>query len=717
MKKETTNNQAELRTDKNHGMERRDFFKILGGGIFIFFRPWNVLDLTGQQAGQSKSLPKDYNAFLRIAEDGTVTCFTGKIEMGQGIITSLPQMMADELNVPLEKVKMVMGDTDLCPYDQGTWGSLSTRVFGPYMRAAAAEARGVLLGIASAQLGVPVSQLDVKDGMITDTKNPKNSVSYAQLTKGKKIEKFLDVKPPVEDYTKFNYVGKSYNHSDAIPKVTGEAKYTGDMKLPGMVFARILRPPSHGAKLKSVDYSAAEKIAGTKVVRDGDLIAVINENHDRADEAIVKIKAEYSFDEMPVNDKTIFEWMLKVDSSVNVVRSNGDMETGRQLSEKTFESEFHDPYLAHAAIETHTALAQLEGDKITVWASTQSPFGLQNGISRELNFPIEKVRVISPFVGGGFGGKGEYQHGLEAAKLAKLTGKPIMLVWTREEEFFYDTFHPAGVVKIKSGIDKSGLIKLWDYNLYGAGSRGSDTIYDVPNNKTTSYSQKKDAPPVHPLATGAWRAPSNNTNTFAREIQIDIMAAAAGIDPLEFRLKNLKDEKMIACLKAVADKFGYVAGKTPSGRGIGVAVGIDAGSWVAHMAEVKVDKNTGKVKVVRIVCAQDMGLCVNPQGALIQMEGCLTMGLGYALTEEVQFEGGNIANRNFDTYEIPRFSWLPKIDCVILDRKDKPPKGGGEPAIIAIGAVVANAIFDATGARLYRMPMTPARVLEALKKV
>jgi isoquinoline 1-oxidoreductase len=195
------------------------------------------------------------------------------------------------------------------------------------------------------------------------------------------------------------------------------------------------------------------------------------------------------------------------------------------------------------------------------------------------------------------------------------------------------------------------------------------------------------------------------------------MASAAGIDPLEFRLKNLKDEKMIACLKAVADKFGYVAGKTPSGRGIGIACGTDAGTWVAHMAEVKVDKNTGKVQVVRIAVAQDMGLCVNPQGALIQMEGCITMGLGYTFTEEVFFEGGNILTRGFDTYEIPRFSWLPKIDCVILDRKDKPPKGGGEPAIIAIGAVVANAIFDATGARLYRVPMTPARVLEALRKI
>jgi len=717
MKKKETNPKELTQTVIGSGMKRRSFMKLLGGGIFIFFQPWGALDLLGLTAEQARSLPKDYNAFLQIAEDGTVTCFTGKIEMGQGIITSLPQMMADELNVPIEKVKMVMGDTDLCPWDAGTWGSMTTRGFGPNMRAAAAEARSVLLELASTQLAVPVSQLEVRDGIITDTKNAKNSVSYSQLTKGKKIEKFLDAKPTVEDYTKFTYVGKSFKHSDANLKVTGEAKYTGDFKLPGMVFARILRPPSHGAKLTSVDFSEAEKIEGTKVVRDGDLVAVLHENHDKADEAIVKIKAEYSFSEMPVNDKTIFDWILKADSSANVVRTSGDLESGRQLSEKIFESEFHDPYLAHATIETHTALAQIEGDKLTVWAATQSPFGLQDGLVRELGFPREKVRVIAPFVGGGFGGKSAFQQGIEAGKLAKLTGKPVMVAWTRDEEFFYDNFHSAAVVKIKSGIDNSGLIKLWDYHVYYAGTRGSETIYDVPNAKTTSYSRNKDAPPVHPFSTGPWRAPNNNTNTFARESQIDIMAAAAGIDPLEFRLKNLKDEKMIACLKAVADKFGYVAGKTPSGRGIGVACGSDAGTWVAHMAEVKVDKNTGKVQVVRIACAQDMGLCINPEGALIQMEGCITMGLGYTFTEEVFFEGGNIQNRGFDSYEIPRFSWLPKIDCVILDRKDKAPQGGGEPAIIAIGAVVANAIFDATGARLYRVPMTPARVLEALKKV
>jgi isoquinoline 1-oxidoreductase len=329
----------------------------------------------------------------------------------------------------------------------------------------------------------------------------------------------------------------------------------------------------------------------------------------------------------------------------------------------------------------------------------------------------ETVRVITPFVGAGFGGKSAVEQAVEAAKLAKLTGKPVMVAWTREEEFFYDRFHTASVIKLTSGIDSSGLIQLWDYHVWFAGTRGSDTIYDVPNARTTSYSLRRDSTPVHPFNTGPWRAPNANTNTFARETQIDIMASKAGIDPLEFRLKNLKDEKMIACLKSVADKFGYIPGKTPGGRGIGVACGTDAGTWVAHMAEVKVDKSTGKVTVVRIACVQDMGLCVNPEGALIQMEGCLTMGLGYTFTEEVMFEGGKILSSGFDNYEIPKFSWVPKIDCVILDRKDKPPRGGGEPAIVAVGSVIANAIHDATGARLYRTPLTPARVLEAIKKV
>jgi nicotinate dehydrogenase subunit B len=717
MKKKELKPAESVQNENPSGMKRRSFVKLLGGGIFIFFQPWNAVNLFGTPAEQARSLTKDYNAFLQIAEDGTVTCFTGKIEMGQGIITSLPVMLAEELNVPVEKIKIIMGDTDLCPYDAGTWGSMTTRGFGPNMRAAAAEARGVLLEMASASMGIPVTQLEVKDGVIIDTKNSNNSVTYAALAKGKKLEKYLDVKPLPENYSGYTYVGRSYMHSDAYLKVTGRAKYTGDYKLPGMVYARILRPPSHFAKLTSVDISGAEKIKGVTVVRDGDFIAVISEDRDSVDEAVVKIKAEYSFDEMPVNDKSIWEWMLKAESRSGVARTQGDIETGKQLCEKIFKSEYRDPYLAHVSIETHSALAIIEGDKLTVRASTQSPFGLQDGISRELGFPREKVRVIAPFVGGGFGGKAAYQQGVEAARLAMLTGKPVMLVWTRDEEFFYDTFHTAGVVKINSGIDNSGKIQMWDYHVYFSGTRGSETIYDVPNAKTTSYSENAKSFRVQPFTTGPWRAPNNNSNTFARESQIDIMASAAGIDPLEFRLLNLKDEKMIGCLKAVAEKFGYKAAQTPSGRGIGVACGTDAGTWVAHMAEVKVDKTTGKVEVVRIAVAQDMGQCVNPQGALIQMEGCIIMGLGYTLTEEIHFEGGNILDRGLDSYAIPRFSWVPKIDCVILDRMDKAPQGGGEPAIIAIGAVVANAIYDATGARLYQMPFTPERVLEALRKV
>ncbi len=712
MKKRVINETELLGSQELSGMKRRDFFKLLGGGIFIFFQPWDLSELFDLQTQQRRSLPTEFNAFLQIAEDGLVNCYTGKIEMGQGAITSLAQIMADEIEVPFERVKMIMGDTDLCPWDGGTSGSNTIRTFSVRMRVAAAEAKTVLMQLGSEYLHVPVSQLEVKDGIISDIRNNKNKVTYGELAKGKKIEKHLDGKPELKDYSKFKYVGKPYLHQDARLKVTGEARYAADIQLPGLLHARLLRPPSHGAKLLTCDVSEAEKIKGIRVVREGDLIAVLSDDRDKADEAITKVKAGYSFDEIKVDDKTIFERILKAESSANVVSSNGDIETGRKISDTLTEAEYHNSYVAHAPMEPHAATAMIEGEKINVWASTQAPYRVQETIAREMNVPLETVRIRTPFVGGGFGGKSPHAQAVEAVKLAKITGKPVVVAWTRQEEFFYDTFRPAAVVKITSGVDKSGRIVLWDFNTYYAGARGSETIYDVPNARTTNYSGGS----VHPFGTGAWRAPGNNTNTFARESQINIMASKAGIDPLDFRLKNLKDDKMIAVLKAAADKFGYIPAKNPSGRGYGVACGTDVGTWVAHIAEVKVDKNTGHVQVVRVACAQDMGLCVNPQGTTIQMEGCITMGIGYALSEEIQFQGGDIKNHSFDTYEIPRFSWVPKIDTVIMERKDEAPHGGGEPAIICMGAVIANAVFDATGARLFQLPMTPERILAAIKK-
>lgn len=693
-----------------YSLSRRDFLKRLGGGIFVLWAaPTNF---ASSLEAQERMYPADFNAYLRIGEDGRVTCFTGKIEMGQGIVTSLAQELAEELEVPLDVIDMVMGDTDLCPYDRGTWGSLTTRFFGPALRAAGAEAKMVLMELASEQLKIPKDRLAAKDGVIWEAAKPGPRVTYAQLAKGQKIARTLSEKAVVKSAADFKVIGKPVNRRDAMDKVTGITKYTGDIQFPDLRYARLLRPPAHGAKLVRVDTAAAQQIAGVQIVHEGDLVAALHKYPDVAENALKKIKAEFDTPAANVDDKNIFDHLLKLAQEGDVVAQAGDLAAGQKSASATFEETYLNSYVAHAPMEPHTATAKFEGDKITVWASTQSPFGARAEIARALGMPEEKVRVITPHVGGGFGGKSRNQQAVEAARLAKLSGKPVQVAWTRAEEFFYDSFRPAAVVKIKSGLSNSGGIAFWDYHVYFAGERGAQHFYDIPHHSTAVYGRGVTG--AHPFATGAWRAPANNTNTFARESQIDIMAAKAGIDPLEFRLKNLKNEKVQGVLKAAAEKFGWKPGKLPSGRGFGMACGFDAGTWVAVMAEVAVNKDNGSVQVKRVVAAQDMGLVINPQGAKIQMEGCVNMGLGYALTEEVHFRGGEVLDLNFDTYQLPRFSWMPEIETVLIDSKDPDPQGGGEPVIICMGAVIANAIYDATGARLFQLPMTPERILSAM---
>jgi nicotinate dehydrogenase subunit B len=694
---------------------RRDFLKLMGGGISILFFVGPESHLEAQR--RRRELPENFNAFLRIGEDGRVQCFTGKIEMGQGVITSLAMMLADELEVPFDSVDMVMGDTELCPWDMGTFGSMTTRFFGPPLRAAAAEAREVLIELASEFLNAPSSQLEAKDGVVFIKSRRDKKVTYAQLTKGKRIARQLKRTAVLEQPSDFTIVGKGELRRDAVEKVTGKAKYSGDIRESGMLYAKILRPPAHGAKLISVDTSGAKTVPGTQVIENGDLIAVLNEDPELAAEALDKVNARFDKPESTVDDKTIFDHLLKVAPEGEVVSEGGDLAEGERISEYVMEETYLDGYKAHAPIEPHTAIAKVDGDKAVIWASTQTPFPLQEEAASALGFPSKNVRVIPPFVGGGFGGKTHNSQAIEAVKLAKLCGRPVQVAWTRKEEFFLDTFRPAAVVKIKAGIDRTGRILLWDYGVYFAGERGSQHFFDIPNHRTMSYgSGWRGTPGSHPFPTGAWRAPGNNTNTFARESHIDILAAKAGMDPVEFRLKNLKDKKMRRVLQTAAEKFGWTPAKSPSGRGYGVASGIDAGTYVAHIAEVEVDKKKGNVQVKRVVCAQDMGLSINPEGAKIQMEGCITMGLGYALKEDIRFKGGEIFDTNFDTYEIPRFSWLPEIETYLVGDKDDAPQGGGEPPIICMGGVVANAIYDATGARMFQLPMIPDRIKEALTK-
>ena len=695
-------------------LTRREFIKLAGGGIVILFAI-GELSLLEAQRQRGQALPEDFNAFLRIGEDGRVSCFTGKIEMGQGVVTSLAMMLADELEVPLDSVDMVMGDTDLCPWDAGTWGSMSTRFFGPPLRAAAAEARAVLIELAAEELQTPASELTVEAGVIYNKSQRQKKVSYAQLAKGKKILRRLDKEKVLEKPSDFTIVGTPVLRRDAVDKVTGKAKYAGDLKEPGMLYARILRPPAHGAKLISADTSGAKTIEGARIIQDGEMIAVLHEDPELADQALKKIKAQWEKPEAVVDDKSIFDHLLKVAPAGDVAAEGGNLAEGEKASKTVIEKTYLDGYRAHATIETHTALAKIEGGKITIWASTQSPFGIKEEVASALGFPSKDVRVITPFVGGGFGGKGTNHQAAEAAKLAKITGKPVQVTLSRPEEFFYDTFRPAAIVKIKAGVTDSAAISLWDYGVYYAGARGAQHFYDIPHHRTMTYGPGWGAQPgSHPFATGPWRAPGNNTNTFARESQIDILAAAAGMDPLEFRLKNLKDTRMIRVLKAAAQKFGWTPAKAPSGRGYGIACGRDSDTYVAHMCEVEADRKTGHVQVKRVTCAQDMGLSINPEGAKIQMEGCITMGLGYALAEDIHFKGGEIFDLNFDTYGIPRFSWLPQIETVLIEDREAAPHGGGEPAIICMGGVIANAIFDAIGARVFQLPMTPERVKQAL---
>ncbi len=696
-------------------LERRDFLKVLGGGIVVFITLGDTAVLE-EQARQRRGYPADFNAYLRIGEEGRVSVFTGKIEMGQGVVTSLAQMAADELEVALESIDMVMGDTDRCPWDMGTFGSLTTRMFGPALRAAAAEAKGVLLELASEQLGLLKEELSVEDGLVFAAADRNRSVTYAQLARGRSIARSLDEEAVLKSVSEFAVMGKPAKRLDAVEKVTGEAKFAGDIRLPDMLYAKILRPPAHGATTKNVDTSEAERMPGVTVVDEDGLVAVLHEDPEAAEKAFQRIEVEFEVPRATVDHESIFDHLLASAPQGRASDQRGSLADGELMAAALFEEEYLDGYVAHAPIETHTTLVNIEGGKATVWASTQTPFSDQGQIARALGFTAENVRVITPYVGGGFGGKTSGRQSIEAARLAMITGKPVQVAWSRAEEFFYDTFRPAAVVKIKSGIDNSGRICLWDYHVYFAGSRGSDQLYDAPHNSITTYGGwGGGGPSAHPFGTGAWRAPGANTNTFAKESQIDIMAAKAGIDPLQFRLNNTSDQRLRSVLEAAAKKFGWRKAASPSGRGYGIACGMDAGTYVAHMAEVEVDERSGRVRVKRVVCAQDMGIVINPDGAQMQMEGCITMGLGYALTEDIRFRGGEILDRNFDTYELPRFSDVPEIETVLVKNDELSPQGGGEPAIVCMGALIANAIFDATGARLFQLPMTPARVRAAIQ--
>jgi nicotinate dehydrogenase subunit B len=685
---------------------RRDFFKILGAGIAVFAIAKDALAVQetapGHRSFHNEELPKDINAWLHVGEDGSITGFTGKAEIGQNIRTALAQTIADELRVPFENVRMVTADTALTPFDAGTFGSRTTPTITPQLRRVAAAARDLLVGVAAKEWNVAPAGLVAADAKVSDPASGR-SLKYAELARGKTLARNLPAEDPITPATQWTIAGKAIPKADARAFVTGKHQYTSDLRPAGMLYGRVLRPPSFGATLTSCDDSAAKVMTGVVVVHDGDFVGVAAPSAHEAQRALDTIHAQWK--EVPqISNKELFSYLKQnaaAKSEDRFRKQKGSVEEGLASAAHRLDATYTVAYIAHAPLEPRAAVAQWADGKLTVWTGTQRPFANRDELAEVFHLPESSVRVIVPDTGSAYGGKHTSDAALEAARLARAAGRPVKVVWTREEEFTWAYFRPAGVIEVKSGIASDGTLNGWDFHNYHSGMSGIETSYDVANQRT-EYHQ---VPLI--LRSGSYRGLAATANHFARETHMDALANAAKMDPLEFRMKNLSNARMRAVLEAATKSFGWPRKKTQEGQGFGIACGDEKGSYVATCAEIAVDKTSRAVRVVRLVEAFECGAIVNPDGLRNQVVGAMIQGLGGALFEAVEFENGRIKNPHFASYRVPRFRDVPEIEAVLLDRKDIPSAGAGETPIVAVAPAIGNAIFDATGIRLNSLPMVP----------
>jgi isoquinoline 1-oxidoreductase len=683
-------------------VDRRQFLEALGGGMLV------CLFLSEEALGQRPprgNLPTDLGAWLHIGEDGQVTVYTGKVEVGQNARTSLSQMVAEELRLPMSAVKLVMADTDRTPFDGGTAGSQTTPMMAPQMRRVGATAREMLLDLAAEEAKVERATLVVADGKVTHPPT-KKSFTFAELTRGKKLTKTVKADIALTPIGQWQVAGTSAAKVDGLAMVTGKHKYSSDVKRPGMLFAKVLRPPTLGGTLVSVNLEKAKALPGVVAVHDGKFVGVAAPTELQAEQALAAIQAEWKAPDTLASGKDLFEQFKKTAGTgggggfgPRGDQTVGDVAKGLAAADHKIQGAYTIAYIAHAPLEPRAAVAEWTDGKLTVWTGTQRPFGVRSVLMSEFGLAQEKVRVIVPDTGSGYGGKHTTEAPAEAARLARAAGKPVKLVWTREEEFTWAYFRPAGLIEVNAGVKNDGTLTAWEFHNYNSGGSSMRPLYDIPNLKTAFHSARS------PLKQGSYRALAATANTFARECHLDDLAAAVKMDPLEFRLKNLKEPRLRAVLEAAAKRFGWDKAKATADTGFGIACGFEKNSYVASCAEVRIDREKGKVKVVRVVTAFDCGAVLNPDHLRNQVEGAVTMGLGGALFEAIQFEDGKITNPRFSRYRVPRMSDAPVQEVVLIDRKDLPSVGAGETPIVAIAPAVGNAIFQATGKRLRSMPM------------
>jgi len=691
----------------NFAVDRREFFKRLGCGLVVLCVAMPALAQESggprRRGGRGGAIPADINAWLHIGENGMVTVFTGKAELGQNIRTSLTQAVAEELRAPLASIKMVMADTHLTPFDMGTFGSQTTPQMASRLHKIGAAAREALLDLAADHFKTDRATLVLSNGKISKAGGPE-SITVGELTKGQKLVKSVTHEGSVTPATDWKIAGTSVAKTDGRDFVTGNHKYSSDTTLPGMLHGRVLRPTAFHASLASVGTTAAEAMPGVKVVRDGDFVGVTAPDVLGAEHAVEAIQAKWTASPQP-SGAELFDYLRKNASGDGDRRgeggNDGSTEDGLNAASHKLQATYTIAYIAHTPLEPRAAAASWDGGKLTVWTGSQRPFGVRSELADAFGIPLESVRVIVPDTGAGYGGKHTGEAAIEAARLARAAGKPVKLVWTRQEEFTWAYFRPAGVIDVTAGVRDDGTITAWEFHNYNSGGSGIRSPYDIPNHKVESHGSKS------PLRQGSYRALASTANHFARESHMDDLAAAVKMNPLDFRLKNLKDPRLRAILEAAAEAFGWRAAKSGSGRGLGLAAGTEKGSYIATCAEVLADKDSGSVKVIRAVSAFDCGAIVNPNHLKNQVEGALVMGLGGALFEAIEFENGMITNSLLSEYRVPRFSDVPKIEVVLIDRKDIASAGAGETPIVCIAPAIGNAIFNAANIRLRSMPMVP----------
>jgi isoquinoline 1-oxidoreductase len=689
------------------GIDRRDFLKFVGGGLVVAaFLGEAVGQQPSRGRGGAQPTPREIGAWLHIGTDSAATVYTGKVEIGQNIRTSLTQVVAEELRVPPDRIRLVMADTSLVPPDFGTAGSRTTPDMAPRLRRVAAAARELLLDMAAAKGKVDRSSLSVTDGKIVGPRSVP-SFTFGELTDGQKLVKVIDNDVKTSPPDQWKVTGTSLPKVDGREFVTGGHAYASDVKRPGMLHGKVLRPSAFKAKLVSVRTEAAAALSGALVVRDGDFVGVVAPTEFAAAKGLAAIEAEWKSEPQPSSEE-LFAY-LKTHKGTG--RGGGGRGAGRDSqgsaakavaeAEHNLEATYTVAYIAHCPLEPRAAVAEWNADGVTVWTGTQMPFGVRRELAAAFSLAPERVRVIVPDMGSGYGGKHTGEVAVEAARLAKAAGKPVKLVWTREEEFTWAYFRPAGVIEIRAGVRKDGTLLAWECHNWNSGASALGTPYDVPNRSAEFHGSDS------PLRQGSYRGLAATANHFARESHMDDLAAEVALDPLAFRLKNLKNDRLRAVLEAAAARFGWGKAKPPVGHGFGIAGGTEKGSYVATCAEVAIDEKTHVVKVVRVATAFECGAVVNPDNLTNQIEGGVMMALGGALFEEIKFANGKILNPRFSAYRVPRFGDMPLQETVILDRRDLPSAGAGETPLVALAPAVGNAIFQATGVRLRTLPMVP----------